>query len=912
MTESGPLQLPSSESVLRDGRRVLLRPIRDDDRERWLDFFYRLSPRARFLRFHFAKSHPTPHEIDYFTQVRPPSRCAYVATVGQGEGEKIIALGRFDQAEPADAAEVAFTVDDSIQSQGIGTALLEQLASVAPDLGYRTFIASVLPENTRMQDVFEHCGLKVSRRFEDGLYLYSIDLTEIDEHAKRRSGREHVARSAGVRHLLYPKSVVVVGASRDPRSVGGGLFRNLLSGGFQGIVFPVNHAAPAVAGVKAYPSILEVPGEVDLAVIAVPAESVETVVGQCAEKGVWGLVVISAGFGEAGGDGRKREDALRERTLAYSMRVIGPNCLGIVNTDSEVGMNATFAPVQPIPGRISMSSQSGALGIALLDYATSIGLGLAQFVSIGNRIDVSPNDLLEFWEDDAGTDVILLYLESFGNPRRFSRIARRVSRSKPIVSLKSGRSASGARAASSHTGALAGADAAADALFRQAGVIRVDTVEDMFAVAQVLAYQPPPKGDRVAILTNAGGPGILAADACEALELSVPQLSEQTQSRLQAFLPPQASVANPVDMIASAPPDHYRQALSVLLDDPEVDAVVLIYIPPLVTDPDDIAAAVRDAYRAGDVGKPVIACFMMSRGAPPELALGKGKHIPSFTFPEDAVRALALARRYARFRESPEGQVVKFTDANAAIASEAVASALKRGAGWMQPEEALSFLSAYGIRTAPAEVARSAEEAVSAAQHVGFPVAVKLRSHTLVHKTDLGGVHLGLGTPQDVEDAYRQIMGAVESAQVLDQAEGVIVQSMAPSGQEAIVGMSLDPNFGPLVMAGLGGVAVEALRDVSFSLHPLTDLDAGRMLHELRSASMLGVWRGRPARDIAALQDMILRFSALIDDWPEVEEIEVNPVIILAEGEGCVAVDARVRVGARGPYSRRSRSSSSS
>ncbi|NQU96772.1 MAG: GNAT family N-acetyltransferase, partial [Chloroflexi bacterium] len=714
-------ELPSAEAVLRDGRRVLLRPIRPDDRKRWFDFVHRLTPRTRYLRFQYAKSYFSEEEADYYTHVTPPERGAYVAALSEGQEERIIAVGRWDVTPGQDSAEVALVVEDDVQFRGIGTSLLEQLAVAASDFDIRSFEAQVLSENTGMQGVFESSGLRFTKRLEEGIYQYHIDLTQREEFARRREYREHVARSAGVRHLLQPKSIAVIGASRDPESPGGAIFRNLLRGGFTGTVFPVNPKTGSVAGVMSYPSIADVPGDVDLAVIVVPAAAVLGVVDDCARKGVWALVVISAGFGEIGGEGTQREHALRERVLAYGGRLIGPNCLGIVNANPSVSMNATFAPSFPPSGKVSMGSQSGALGIALLDYMSSMNLGLAQFVSFGNRADVSSNDLLEYWEDDVDTRVILLYLESFGNSRKFTRIARRVSRLKPIVAVKGGRSVSGARAASSHTGSLAGADIAADVLFRQAGVIRVGTIEEMFGVAQLLAHQPAPKGNRVAIVTNAGGPGILAADACDSWGLEVPQLSESTQATLRGFLPPEASVTNPVDMIASASPDHYRQAISTVLGAPEVDTVVLIYIPPLVTTPEEVAAAVRQGVTESGADKPVLACFMMARGAPPELKLGEGRYIPSYIFPDDAIRALAHASEYAEYRDAPEGKVVLFDDVDADGARELLRTGIADPStgGWLAPDAALRLMQLYGVPAAPAVPARSAAEAAERAAGLG-------------------------------------------------------------------------------------------------------------------------------------------------------------------------------------------------
>lgn len=473
-----------------------------------------------------------------------------------------------------------------------------------------------------MLRVFEESGFIMTKTLHEDAYELTFDLEQQEEFSKRQALREHISRSAGMRRMLYPKIIAVIGASRDLESVGGKVFRNILYNNFAGTIFPVNPRAAAINGVMCYPSITVIPGDVDLAVIVVPAKAVLDVVEECGKKGVWGVVIISAGFAESGPEGKEIQRLLREKILSYGMRCIGPNCLGILNTDPKVNLNATFAPITPPRGNLSISSHSGALGLALLGYAKSNNLGIAHFASIGNRIDVSSNDLLEFWEDDANTRVILLYLESFGNARKFSRIARRISRKKPIIAVKSGRSDVGGRAASSHTGALAASDVAVDALFRQAGVIRVNTIEEMFNVAKLLAHQPLLQGPRVAILTNAGGPGVLAADAAVGWGLSIPTLSGETQAKLSAILPKEAALANPVDMIASAPGEQFEKSLRVLLDDPDVDAVIVINIP--IRQPEEIAAGIKEAMVEYKGEKPVLACFMMPEALGVNLRYGSG------------------------------------------------------------------------------------------------------------------------------------------------------------------------------------------------------------------------------------------------------------------------------------------------
>jgi acetyl coenzyme A synthetase (ADP forming)-like protein len=708
------------------------------------------------------------------------------------------------------------------------------------------------------------------------------------------------ANEAKLRRLLRPRTVAVVGASRNPSKVGGAIFQNLLSGGFQGPVFPINPRATSVAGVLAWPTVRDVPSPVDLAVIATPRHLVAQVVDDCAAASVTGLVIVTAGYGEAQAEGKRMERALREQIRGHGMRVVGPNCLGVINTAPEIGLNATFAAATPPRGRVAMASQSGALGVALLDQARGIGLGVSQFVSLGNRIDISSNDLLELWERDDDTQTILLYLESVGDPQRFKTIARRISRSKAVIAVKGGRSAAGARAASSHTGSLAGATAAAEALFRQAGVLQVDTIEEMLGVAQVLDDQPLPSGDRVAIVTNAGGPGILAADACAAYGLQVAALGQDTRDTLRSFLPAEASVNNPVDMIASADPETFGRAVASVLADPGVDAVIPIYIEPLVTRPEPVAAALRAAVGRHGGDKPVVACFMMARGAPEGLQLGEGRQIPSFVFPEDAVRTLARVREYARLRERPDGALPQFTDVNPAAARARMLADVgdAEDARWLMPETAAALLEDFGIAVTPTRVALSVDEAIHHAQDLGYPVALKLRSATIVHKTDVGGVHLGLADAAAVRKAWASMAAGVAATGRMDEMAGAVIQPMVDlsSGHEVIVGMTDDPAFGPLLMAGLGGIHVELLKDVAFALHPLHDVDPPRMLRRLKGLPLLQGWRGAPAADLPALEDLLLRFSCLVGELPELAQIEINPVLLRASGEGCLALDMRAHI----------------
>jgi acetyl coenzyme A synthetase (ADP forming)-like protein len=789
-------------------------------------------------------------------------------------------------------AEIGMSVADEWQGKGIGSILLGQLAQAAGERGVTILVAEVLPENHWMIGVFRESGFPLSIRALPGAIEVELPVSLTEDAVTRFERRETAASVNAIRTFLSPRSVAVVGASRDRSSLGGQLFHNLLTEEFHGPVYPVNPRAEVVHGVPAYPSIEKVPGPVDVAFIVVPALFVIQVARECGEKGVRGLVVISSGFAEIGEDGPARQRELVEVCRAYGMRIIGPNCMGIVNTDPNVRLNGTFASIFPPPGRVGFLSQSGALGLAVMQHAAELGLGLSSFVSVGNKADISGNDLVAFWGEDERTDVVLLYLESFGNPRRFARLAREVGRRKPIVAVKSGRSAAGARAAASHTGALlAASDVTVDALFRQAGVIRTDTLEQMFDVAELLANQPAPGGDRVAIITNAGGLGILCADTCEANGLMVAPLSEITKTRLRQFLPSEASVENPVDMIASASDEDYEGAIRTVAGDPDVDAVIVIYIPPQVEKAAAIVRAIARAVRDVGGSTPVATTLMGGSAVESELRVD-GTKIPSFSFPEQAAIAVARAAAYGRWRTRPEGTVPRFDDVGRDEAYAVIAGALGRGGGWLTAEELEELLGCWGLRVTRSARAETPEEAAAAASGLAGPVALKAVGPDIVHKTDVGAVRLGLAGPDDV------IAAAKDMARRIDEAgltlEGFLVQEMVTGGVEMLVGVAQDPLFGPVVACGAGGTAAELLRDVSVRIAPITDLDASEMVRSLKTFPLLDGYRGAPKADVAALEEVILRVSTMVDAHPSIAEMDCNPLMVLPHS--AVIVDARVRV----------------
>jgi acetyl coenzyme A synthetase (ADP forming)-like protein len=876
---TGPTNDQPCDVVLRDGSTLPLRPVRQDNLGALVTFFAGLSPESRYFRF-FGEPNLDATGV---ARLIPMDARGGMALVGECGGRIVAFAGYYRAADDPDRAEVAFAIADAFQGRGIGTRLLEQLANLARSERVGTFDAYVLGANRKMMDVLLESGYRVSRRIEGGVFHVELSLEATLEFAQKAATRSQLAATASMKSFFEPRTVAVVGANRERGKIGSEILHNLLTAGFRGAIIPVHPAATELQGLRAYQRVSDIPGVVDLAVIVVPAAQVLRTVADCIGKGVRALCVISAGFGEAGPEGRARELAILDKVRSAGCRLVGPNCMGLLNTDPAVGLNATFSPVYPPTGGVAMSTQSGALGLAILDYARQLNIGISSFVSVGNKIDVSGNDLIQYWAEDRHTSVILLYLESFGNPKKFAEIARRVARLKPIVAVKAGRSSAGARAASSHTGALAATDTVVDALFHQAGVIRTNTLEELFDVATLLAHQPIPRGRRVAILTNAGGPGILAADACAANGLELVALSERTRAELRSFLPESASVANPVDMLASAPPEHYGRALAALIRDEHVDSILTIFIPPLVTDPQAVAAAIA-AEAAGAAGKPVAGIFMRSEGAPPGLA-----PIPCFAFPESAAIALSRVTAYGEWRQRPVGTIPVLKDLRSHEARALVDSVLQRGGGWLIPNETQVLMTAVGIRTASSQMTRTVDEAVAAASVIGFPSVLKAIGPMILHKTERQAVRLNL----DSEEAVRHAALDFEQ-RFRGELTGLLVQQMVMEGVEMLVGALHDPTFGPVVVCGSGGVLVDLLADSAFRIHPLTTEDAGDMIDEVKGARLLRGYRGAPPADEAALRDVVLRVSALLSICPEIQELDINPVKVLASG--ACAIDARVRV----------------
>lgn len=865
--------------ILRDGSTLRLRPPVAADAEIVLAFFRQLSDESMYKRFHGFPS-LTPELVEPMLEPDWDDRGALIGTFGEGAEERVVAVASYMRLRDPATAEVAFTVADELQGQGAGTRLLEQLAEEAAQAGIECFVANVMGSNRQMLRVFEDAGFAASRAIEEGVVEVRLSIAPTGAYRHRVDERDHVAVAASLQPFFSPRTVAVVGASTRRGSIGGELFRNVLEANFEGTVYPVNLKGEPVAGVRAYTSIAEIPDVVDLAVICLPGELVLPAADDALRSGTKALCVISAGFAEIGPVGEKRQDQLLAAVRAHGARVVGPNCLGIAV--SRPRLNATFAPRAFPPGNVGLSSQSGALGLALLEAAGSRGVGVSSFVSIGNKADVSSNDLLEYWEDDPDTDVVLLYLESFGNPWKFGRLARRVARKKPILAMKGGRTSAGARATKSHTAALAGSEAAVDALFHQAGVIRADTLEELVDIAALLSTQPLPRGRRVALLTNAGGLGILAADACEAAGLELPPLAEQTTQALRSLLPSEASLANPVDMLGGATESTFEAVLPHLINDPGVDSVIVLFVPPVVAEAGPVAeSVVRAALQAGEEEKPVLGVFVTHEGTPPAL-LAEPRRVAAFPYPESAARALGRATERADWLRTPVGRIPELEGIDERAAREVVERALEGSAdAWLESGDVRALLTGYGIPVVPERLVRTVDEALAAATELGLPVVVKT-AEAGAHKTEHGLLALDLHDDEDVRDAVARI------------GLPALVQPMVRGRAELLAGVVQDPMFGPLVAFGPGGVFAELIGQAQFRIAPLTDSDAEELVKTGKAGRLVAGFRGKPASDVSALMDVVLRLSRLASDLPEVAELDLNPVI--GRPKGCVAVDARVRV----------------
>ena len=851
-----------------DGGAVALRPIVPEDADKLVEFHGKLSERTRYLRYFGPYPTMSARDVKNFTTVDHHNRVAFVMMLG----DEIIAVGRYERlldVGDGKSAEVAFVVADAHQGRGLGPILLEYLAAAAAENGLTMFVAEVLSENRNMVTVFREAGYQVSRSFDGGVLRLEFAIDPTEALVSVRNSRERAAEARSMGNVLSPRSVAVIGASADPAKVGNAVLTNLLRGGFTGPVYPVNAEHRSVHGVRAYPTVRDIPDDVDLAVVAVPAESINSVLDDCLDKGVKALVVVSSGFSESGPDGRSSERKLVHAARAHGMRLIGPNALGVANNDPAISLNATLAPVLPVAGNVGFFCQSGALGIAILDEAARSRIGLSAFVSAGNRADVSGNDLLQYWDSDQSTEVVLLYLESFGNPRKFSRIARRVARKKPIVAVKSGRHAVPPVLAA--TGVEID-DSIVRALFEQAGVIQVGSISQLFDCALLFGYQPLPAGPRLAVIGNSTALGVLAADAAR---------SEGLQ------------VSDPVDLGAQASPELFATAVRDALASFDVDAVIAVFVPPVAIPVEPFAKALKDAVAGSD--KPILTTFLAAEGVPDVLAVRdevgnttRGS-VPSYPGPERAALALARAWRYAEWRSKPASKVVRPVGIDSERAQKMVADWLENSPGrWLSDVEAAALLECYGVAVVEFRSVLSEDEAVEAADAVGYPVAVKATGEMWRHRPDLGGVRLDLSGPESVRLAYRDLAAA--SGEPL-----LHVQKMATKGIGCVVGVQDDPSFGSLISFGLAGVISDLLGDRAYRVLPLTEDAATELIDAPKAAPLLSGYRNAVPVNKGALVDLVQRISALADDIPEVRELACEPV--LASATGAEITDSRVRIG---------------
>jgi acetyltransferase len=692
-------------------------------------------------------------------------------------------------------------------------------------------------------------------------------------------------------HFFDPSSVAVVGASQNPGKIGHDILNNIIQHGYGGAVFPINPKAQEILGRRAYPDLTSVPSGIDLAIVAVPPAAVTNVIAQCGEKKVDSVVVITAGFKEIGPEGARLEEELAAQARELGIRVVGPNCLGVIDTTSC--LNASFAAGMPLVGHIGFFSQSGALCVAILDWALGENVGFSRFVSLGNKMDISETEIMLSMGQDEHTRVILGYLEGIEDGQRFMKAAREVAKTKPIIIIKSGTTSAGAKAASSHTGALAGSEHAYNAAFKQSGIIRAESMQALFGCAMAFASQPLPKGPSLAIITNSGGPGILAADACDRSSLHLSPIRKGTADRLREFLPPTASVYNPIDIIGDASHERYEKTLEIVLEDELIHAVLILLTPTAAVDPAAVASGIVEL--AKDADKPIMTSFMGGKGVREARKIFRDHGIPTYDYPEDAITALDAMLSYRRWREKPDRQYQHF-EADTRRAREIFASVIDQHRHDLIESEAREILKAYGFRLPESRIARTTKEALAAASEIGYPVVMKIDSPDVLHKSDMGGVRVGLETDTMIEDAFFDITSTIQLKQPKARILGVMVQEMIPQGKEVILGITRDIQFGPMVMFGLGGIYVEVLKDVAFRIAPLSVESADAMIRDIRSFPLLRGVRGEAPADIQGIRDALLRLSQMAIDFPEIIEADINPLLVCPEGQGAVAVDARITI----------------
>ncbi len=867
-------------TLLADGTTVELREATLADEPAVAAMYEEMSSEDRYLRFLGAGSMGLA-AAKRACRGTTPSHLALLAVLD----DEVIGLAEHEPTDVPGEVEVACAVADGRHRRGVATVLLEHLVRRAMDSGVRIFVADVLAYNHPMLDVFADMGLRIERHIASGVVEVRIPLVEDESFLDAVGERERTADVNSLMPLLRPASVAVVGVSRRSRSVGRAILDNLLDSGFEGPIYPVNPQAERIAHVICYPSVAALPQTPDLAVLAVPAAVVPQVAEQCGERGIRSLLVVTSGL--SGEPGRALHDICRR----HGMRMVGPNCLGIANTDPTIRLDATFGARTPAHGTAGVAVQSGGVGIAVLEHLSRLGLGVSTFVSLGDKFDVSGNDLLQWWSSDGVTRMAVLYLESFGNPRKFSRLARKLSRQMPVLTVSAGRSEAGQRAAASHTAAVATPYVTRDALYRQAGVIATEGLAELTASVAMLGTQPLPMGNRVAIVSNAGGAGVLGADACADVGLRVPPLPTELAEKLAAILPVGAATQNPIDTTAAATTETFRAVIELLQESRHVDALIVALTPTALG---QLTAALLDAPA---VGRLPVAAVLLDQAETVRLLLGSDRRkLPAYPDVTGAAAALARASEHSAWLRRPHGSVPELTgiDREAAQALVDEALAAQPDGGWLSPDAATRLLVCYGIPTLQIRMAHSAQEAVAIADEFGGPVALKAYWPELVHKSDLGAVLLDVSGHRAVRAGYADL-----EARLGEQMVAVAVQPMGRSGLELLAGIVSDAVFGPLVVFGLGGVATDVLADRGARLTPLTDLEAAELVRSLRTAPLLMGYRGQPGVDLAGVEDVLLRLAQLADDLEDVVELDLNP--LLARPDGVEVQDARVRVEPREP-----------
>ncbi|WP_246210018.1 bifunctional GNAT family N-acetyltransferase/acetate--CoA ligase family protein [Nocardioides piscis] len=869
-TSARPPRHWEADVLLRDGGTAHIRPIRPEDAELLVEFYSRVSDVSKYYRFFSPMPNLSERDVARFTQVDYVKRVAMIMLIA---GE-MIAVGRYDSIEPG-RAEVAFLVEDKHQGRGIGQLLLEHLAQAGRERGVERFVAEVLPDNQAMIHTFKDAGYQVKSAYDEGVMELEFRIDPTDTAIGVMEQREHRAESASIERFFQPRSVAVIGASRRQDTIGRALVRNLVTGDFTGRVYVVNPSADAVSGMPAYKSVGDIPDDVDVAIVAVPADAVQDVVLDCAAKGVHGLVVISSGFAETGEEGRVRQRKLVGLSRSYGLRLIGPNALGVINTDPEVSLNASLSTLMPPRGRAGFFCQSGALGSAILEKVNNRGLGLSTFVSAGNRADVSGNDLLQYWLDDDATEVVLLYLESIGNPRKFSRITRRVSRKKPIIAVRSGRSTQGVPMGHA-VRKIAAPSQAVDAMFRQSGVIQVDTLEEMFDVAQLLAHQPLPRGRRVAVVGNSDALGLLAADAATSVGLVV---NKQ------------------VALGAEAGAEDFEDALDAAIDDPEVDAVAAIYIPPLNVSGEDVANVLAAVGEQSD--KPIVSTFLGAEGVPellrvPDVAgssAGRGS-VPSYPAVEAAVRALARVVEYAMWLRTPDKASADDELVDRQAARRLVNELLMKNPDGLDLglAEQQQLLGAYGITLWETLTVQNLDEALRAGEDLGWDVVLKATADHLRHRPDLAHVWRNIDNREEMADAWATLSELITEPETA----GFVVQKNAAPGVPVGISSMEDPLFGPVLSFGIGGPLTELLGDRSYRIPPLAEHDAQDMVREIKASPILFGYRGSEIVDVTEIEGLVRRVAQIQHDLPEVRALDLP--LILAGAHGASVLGAAIRI----------------